>query len=52
MILPSSVRIGRDDLAERRVARARQVIGLMDDLRKWTEPSAKSMFAPPGCMLQ
>ena len=35
-----------------RVASARQGIGLIDDLRKCTEPSANSMFAPPGCMLQ
>ena len=35
-----------------RVAIARQGTGLMEDFRKWTEPSANSMFAPPGCMLQ
>ena len=35
-----------------RVASARQGVGLMLYLRKWTEPSANRKFAPPGCRLQ
>ena len=41
--LAPTLRIARIDLAELR-SPSRQGIGSIDDLRKWTEPSAKSML--------